>query len=476
VVELGTAVPSAAPEGGAEELRPRRSTGGRLGRALEVLLPSAPGRGRDSRLRRLLALADVGAVVCAVLGSLSLSGLAPSTGAWFLLFLPLLVAFAKCAGLYDRDQRRLRHLTVDEAMPVAAWSASVGALFVTFATLLGHEGHVLEAGFWIWLLAGSAALVLRATARSLWRAATPRERTLLVGAGELAAAVQRKVELFPDMHLELAFTRPTLGLGDLEARRPWLAVDRIVFAADDVDQQLILPLLEYCRKRGVKLTVVPFPHGLFGSTVQLHHVGDLPLVEYNTWHVSRSTLLLKRLIDVVGASLSLVLLAPLLAVVAVSVRLACGPPVLFRQLRIGLNGRSFQLYKFRTMVVDAERVEPPASKLADDPRVTRLGRLLRRWSLDELPQLINVLLGQMSLVGPRPEESEVVERYRPEHRFRLAVKPGLTGPMQVNGRGALSLEERLSLERDYIENLSIGRDLRILLLTAAAVLSRRGAY
>jgi len=144
------------------------------------------------------------------------------------------------------------------------------------------------------------------------------------------------------------------------------------------------------------------------------------------------------------------------------------------------------MLKFRTMVVDAEArlgevvslddLTEPMFKLRRDPRVTRLGRLLRRTSLDELPQLVNVLKGEMSLVGPRPEQIELVERYTPAQRFRLEAKPGITGPMQVYGRGELTLEERLAVEREYIENLSITRDIRILALTVATVLSGRGAY
>ena len=125
--------------------------------------------------------------------------------------------------------------------------------------------------------------------------------------------------------------------------------------------------------------------------------------------------------------------------------------------------------------IKLDELPEPAFKLADDPRVTRVGRVLRRWSLDELPQFYNVLRGDMSLVGPRPEQIEVVARYRPEHRFRLKVKPGLTGPMQVFGRGALSFEERLSVEREYVENVSLRRDFRLLALTGAAVLAGRGA-
>ena len=144
------------------------------------------------------------------------------------------------------------------------------------------------------------------------------------------------------------------------------------------------------------------------------------------------------------------------------------------------------MLKFRTMVANAEELLPglvqldrlrePVFKLVDDPRVTRVGRFLRRTSLDELPQLVNVVRGDMSLVGPRPEQVELVERYAPEHRFRLVVKPGLTGPMQVYGRGRLDFDERLAVEREYIENLSLGRDLRILALTLARSLPARGAW
>ena len=144
------------------------------------------------------------------------------------------------------------------------------------------------------------------------------------------------------------------------------------------------------------------------------------------------------------------------------------------------------MIKFRTMVCDADdrlgdvvrldSLSEPMFKLRADPRTTRVGRFLRRWSLDELPQLVNVLLGQMSLVGPRPEEARLVERYRPEHRFRLDATPGMTGPMQVFGRGDLTFDERLAIEREYIENVSLGRDVHILLLTLPTVVSGRGAF
>lgn len=190
--------------------------------------------------------------------------------------------------------------------------------------------------------------------------------------------------------------------------------------------------------------------------------------------------------DIVVALSALILLAPLLVAIAIVVRLSSPGPALFRQRRAGCDGRPFQMYKFRTMCFDAEaRVAElvefdalpfPMFKLRGDPRVTRVGRWLRRWSLDELPQLFNVLRGDMSLVGPRPEQVELVALYAPEHRFRLALKPGLTGPMQVYGRGELGFTDRLRVERDYIEHLGLRRDLCLLALTVVAVLRGRGAF
>lgn len=195
---------------------------------------------------------------------------------------------------------------------------------------------------------------------------------------------------------------------------------------------------------------------------------------------------IKRAIDVAGSLAGLLLTAPVLAVLAVAIKLDSPGPVLFVQERIGKDGRPFRMLKLRTMVEGAEKMLPelvnldslpsPAFKLRDDPRVTRLGRFLRRTSLDELPQLWNVLMGDMSLVGPRPEETRIVRLYSDWHRQRLAVKPGLTGPMQVNGRGDLDLDERVRLELDYIQNYSLWRDIVILARTIAAVVSGRGAY
>jgi lipopolysaccharide/colanic/teichoic acid biosynthesis glycosyltransferase len=196
--------------------------------------------------------------------------------------------------------------------------------------------------------------------------------------------------------------------------------------------------------------------------------------------------LLKRLMDLVGATVGLILTAPLALAIAVAIKLDSPGPVLYAQDRVGTNGRTFRLLKFRTMVqgadkqlgelIDLNSLAEPVFKLKDDPRVTGVGNRLRRTSLDELPQLLNVLRGEMSLVGPRPEEVWLVKLYNDRQRRRLAVKPGMTGPMQVNGRGDLTFAQRLELELDYIEHYSLRRDIAILLKTIPVVLKGSGAY
>uniref|UniRef100_A0A7C1JXU7 Glycosyltransferase n=1 Tax=Caldilinea aerophila TaxID=133453 RepID=A0A7C1JXU7_9CHLR len=196
--------------------------------------------------------------------------------------------------------------------------------------------------------------------------------------------------------------------------------------------------------------------------------------------------LVKRAIDIVGALIGLTISIPLVAIAAIAIKLESPGPVFFWQVRIGENGRPFRIVKLRTMVVDAEarlpelidleHLEEPAFKLKNDPRVTRVGRILRRISLDEVPQFYNVLRGEMSLVGPRPEEERIVRLYQDHHRKRLAIKPGMTGPMQVNGRGDLSFAERLQMELDYIEHYSLRRDFEILLRTLPVIIRGNGAH
>lgn len=194
----------------------------------------------------------------------------------------------------------------------------------------------------------------------------------------------------------------------------------------------------------------------------------------------------KRVMDVIIAISGLIISLPVLGIVAVIIRIDSPGPVLIRQERVGKNGKSFQLLKFRSMFVGADKdirkvlgvnpIKSSSLKIQDDPRVTHAGRVLRRWSIDEFPQFWNILCGDMSIVGPRPEETWIVELYNDEQLQRLTVKPGLTGPMQISGRGELDMDARLVLELNYINNFSIWNDIKILIKTIPVVISGKGAY
>jgi exopolysaccharide biosynthesis polyprenyl glycosylphosphotransferase len=443
------------------------------------------GYTRDALRRRVLATADVLAGIAVSLSLLMEADGGVALATWSLPFLPAWLLVAKLLGLYDRDHRSLRHLTADELGSIFIWATTGTAALVLFLEASPAGAVGLSDAVRIWLVAAGVAIVLRGLARAAWRRLTPPEQMLIVGTGPLADATRRKLELFPDIHADLIGEQPSATYKELD-ETSLMGVDRVVLASASFDEMLFSQLIASCRRHGVKLSVVPPVRGMFGTAAHLSHVADLPIIEYNTWHVSRSTLVLKRVLDVVVSATALVVTSPLFVLVAVSIALTSKGPVLFRQVRIGAKGRPFIMFKFRTMVANAQELRPqlvplaklpePVFKLPRDPRVTRLGRLLRKTSLDELPQFINVLKGDMSLVGPRPEEADVVASYADEHRFRLEVKPGLTGPMQVYGRGELSFQERLAVEREYIENLSIGRDLRLLAMTVIPVLSGRGAF
>jgi exopolysaccharide biosynthesis polyprenyl glycosylphosphotransferase len=442
---------------------------------------------RDARRRRMLAGADLlaGAIAAAVVA-------VPISGTlWPLVFLPLWLLVAKLLGLYDRDHRALRHLTADELPVIVAWAGTITALLALLLPLtpagplgsLNAAEHIALAAF--------AALSCRSLARWLWFRWTPPELVGMIGDGVALESLRRKFQLFRDMHFELAYdcTIAELGTGRARARALRAAVDsvdRVVVASSSVDTELIADLNVICRDRQVKLSVVSPLRGRALPSLQIAQVADLPILEYNTWDPSRSSLLIKRSFDIIVALAGLLFFSLMLPVIALLIKLDSRGPVFFSQVRAGMGGRPFRMYKLRTMRLDAEEVldsvvsieqlAEPAFKIRDDPRVTRVGKVLRRLSFDELPQLFNVLVGEMSIVGPRPEQVEMVERYSAEDRFRLSVKPGITGPMQIFGRGELTFSERLAVELEYVENPSLSRDLRIVIHTIPAVLRGTGAF
>jgi exopolysaccharide biosynthesis polyprenyl glycosylphosphotransferase len=480
--------------------------GTRLGRASsappqeERKLRGRGGPRNDALRRRLLFAADL---LC-VLTSIGVMTLVEGTTdpVWALATLPFWTLLAKVEGLYDADHPRIWHRTTDEAPAIFHWVTLSAAGTLFFIRALPDETLTVEAAGAFYFTALGGAFVLRALARALWRALVPPERALVIGSGQLADQVRRKLALEPGHHLVLGEFSPLGGSNngheteqipleelskrDLEYLVAGVDVERVILAMPELDEATLARVVSACRAVGVKLSVLPPMRAMLGTAVQLSHIAEMPVIEYGTWHTTWSTMALKRAIDIVISAVGLVITAPLMVIIAVLVRLDSRGPALFRQLRAGRHGEPFTFIKFRTMCADAQErisevlslddLKEPMYKLRRDPRVTRVGRFLRRTSLDELPQLFNVLRGDMSLVGPRPEELWLVERYGETERFRLEMRPGITGPMQVHGRGQLTFQERLAVEREYVENYSLKKDLRILLRTGGAIFRANGAY
>ena len=277
------------------------------------------------------------------------------------------------------------------------------------------------------------------------------------------------------------------GLSGVAAAVSRFGADTVaVLACPEMDGGRLRELAWELEKTGTDLFVAPALLEVAGPRTTLRPVAGLPLLHVDHPELAGGKQAVKSVFDKTCAASALLMLAPLFAVIAISIRLSDHGPVFFRQTRIGKDGKGFTLFKFRTMVPDAEQRKSQLAarneadgvlfKIRRDPRVTRPGAWLRRWSLDELPQLINVLIGDMSLIGPRPALPEEVASYRSHMRRRLAVKPGLTGLWQVSGRSDLSREEAEWLDLHYVENWSLALDLQVLWKTGSAVIRGSGAY
>jgi exopolysaccharide biosynthesis polyprenyl glycosylphosphotransferase len=493
-----TASPKAAPA-----RPPGPESRGRTGTAVRLGLTGASGaRRRGSLLRRMLAMGDwltLIATLCIVTAASPKTDI--GTLFWATMLSPVWVLVLKLHGLYDNDHRRIRHSTLDEISGLVS-AAALGTLALDGLLALSPVGPLPAASaiaVGIGALLGSFAS--RAVLRFFWHRLTGAAAGIVVGPAAAVAVVARRVATHPETRLHLVgylsprgdegsgapAGLPRLGsIADIDRVAGEQEVERVIVTEQEMSEPAAERLIEQCKAAGLALTFLPQHFGLLGPGIELNRLAELPVLDFRFSDPPRSTVALKRGMDLAIGGTMLALLSPLLAVISLLILIGSGRPALFRQRRAGKDGRPFTVLKFRTMIpgaeeqlgelVDLEKLDEPAFKIADDPRVTRVGRMLRRYSLDELPQLINVVRGEMSLVGPRPEEEAVVALYDERQRLRLGVKPGMTGPMQVYGRADLTFEERLAMERDYLDNISVAGDLAILLRTPAAIVRGEGAY
>jgi exopolysaccharide biosynthesis polyprenyl glycosylphosphotransferase len=280
-------------------------------------------------------------------------------------------------------------------------------------------------------------------------------------------------------------TYPLYDLSQLPELLRQHVIDEVVFAVSKDELEKLETTFLLCEEEGVKtrLLLSFFPHVI--SKVYLERLRDMPLLTFSTTPEEESLLLLKRVADFVMALALTVVLSPLYLALALLIKLTSRGPVLYRQIRCGLGGRKFTLHKFRSMRADADlqreelevlnEADGPVFKIKDDPRCTPVGRFMRKFSLDELPQLVNILKGEMSFVGPRPPLPEEVEKYEPWQRRRLRMQPGLTCLWALEGRNKLNFRRWMELDLEYIDNWSPALDLKILLRTIPVVLLGRGA-
>lgn len=430
-----------------------------------------------------------------VLGPPIYHGLPPLEPYVFML-LPIAVVWAVCfraLGLY-RPRRIGSHLS--EVADIAK-ASSLGALvLVAVMTFLFREfeySRVVIVYFWVFSIV--AVSLSRAGFRELLRFARRRgynqRFAVVVGGGDMAETVVERLRARPDTGLqvigvvgdrkeEMGAVRWLGAYADLRAVLDAQPVDHVILALPHEDYGRLPGLLDAIGDEPVTIHVVPDLFRFASLRGGMEEFEGVPFIHLRESPLYGWNRLVKRSFDVVFSAAVLLVLAPLMLVVALAVKLSSRGPVLFRQERMGLDGESFAMLKFRTMPVGAEAATGPVWTTEDDPRPTALGRLLRRFSLDELPQFVNVLRGEMSVVGPRPERPVFVEQFRrtvPGYMLRHKVKSGITGWAQVHGlRGNTSLETRIQHDLEYIEHWSIWLDLKIIARTIGRVLVDRNAY
>lgn len=442
-------------------------------------------RNRDRIFRRSLIYADIIAALLAISLAIVLLGddrLRPASA----LAIPIIVIVSKLMGLYDRDEVLLRKTTLDEA-PALFQLATIYTLVAWLLQNVLVDGYLSRfqvLGLWGSLLAFS--LIARLTARTLAKRMVESERCLLVGEPEVADPVAAKLREGDGIHAAIVGRLPFESSGDRDtAMRDMksmireLDVHRVVLAPREADKDATLDVIRLVKGLGVKVSLLPRVFEVVGSSVLFDDLHGLKVLGIRRFGLSRSSRAVKRCVDLMGATLGLLAVAPFMVAIAIAIRLGTRGRLFFRQVRVGRDGRRFEMLKFRTMVDGADEMKAELRslnqasglfKIADDPRVTRVGRFLRKTSLDELPQLINVLKGDMSLVGPRPLVVDEDCKVQGWHRRRLHLTPGMTGHWQILGSSRIPLHEMVKIDYLYVTTWSLWNDMKILLRTVPYVL------
>ena len=446
---------------------------------------------RDRMYRRLLAYSDVVSAAIALILCTSVLGDDSLRAATFFA-LPIIVLAGKVQGLYDRDELLIRKTTMDEAPQLF----QLATLYALTLWILDDQLIAGELGdkqvLVLWMALFSFALMGRRIARGIAGRVAPTERCLFIGD---ASAYERlrckleaddlKAELVGRMSLQRTSTRGDRGATAQELREliSWTGAHRIIIEPHALPAEEMLDFVRAAKSVGVRVSLVPRILDVVGSSVVFDNVQGVTLLGVRRFGLSQSSRLVKRAFDLTGASFGLLVAAPLMALIALAIKLDSPGSVLFRQTRVGRDGKHFRICKFRTMCSDAEQRKAELVdvneadglfKMADDPRVTRVGGLLRRTSLDELPQLFNVLTGDMSLVGPRPLVLDEDEQITGWDRRRLQLTPGMTGHWQILGSARVPLHEMVKIDYLYVAGWSLWTDVKILLRTVPYMLSRRG--
>ncbi|MBE7557114.1 MAG: undecaprenyl-phosphate glucose phosphotransferase [Anaerolineales bacterium] len=418
------------------------------------------------------------------------------------LFTLLLILVYRQHGAY-RLRRQISWF--DEFYAIINGTATGTIIMIVFIFLYQAAFYsraiFIYAGIFVVILVGLSRLIKVSLLRYLRRRGIGSERVLIVGAGEVARTVMRAVVANPECgfniigflddnplkgETDIGRFKALGGLDNLPDVLREQAIDEVIITLPWQYHRKIVSIMTLCERGGIRTRIVPDLFQMTISRMQVEDIAGVPMIGVKEVSISGLNQVVKRSIDLVFACLALVSGAPLMALLALMIKLESPGPVLFRQERVGRNGRCFTVYKFRSMVEGAEEqqealqelneADGPLFKIRDDPRMTHVGKLLRKFSLDELPQLYNVLRGEMSLIGPRPPLPAEVKQYQEWHKRRLEVAPGLTGLSQISGRSQLSFDETALLDIYYIENWSLGLDTKILLQTIPRVIFGNGAY